>query len=444
MNLLDQDIWDNILNSLEENISEKSFNTFFKSTKLFELSDNKLSIEVETDFASSFLNKNYAKMLEDIALQIYDKKYEIKFYGKNRKLVNHQKVKDSNISNSKNIKLNERFTFDQFVVGKNNNFAYSAAYGVAESPGVKYNPLFIYGNSGMGKTHLMQAIGHYVQNCSIKKKVVYTTSENFTNELISSIKNKSGESFRNSYRNVDILLIDDIQFFNKKESSQEEFFSTFNILYDSNKQIVITSDKPPKDLDGIEKRLVSRFEGGLTVDLSIPEYETRVAIVENKISRDGTRLSKSVIDFICENIVDNIRTLEGAITKLLAYSSFNDIDTEEIEVSLAKDILSTLISKKVESLTLDNIKEKVCEKYGITTKDILSKTKKKNIVFPRQIGMYLSNFLIPQLALKHIAQYYKRKDHSTVINARRLIQKKMEEDKSFYLEIQRLIENIKY
>ncbi len=443
MNSLDQDIWDNILNNLEENINEKSFNTFFKSTKLIELSDNKLSVEVETEFASSFLNKNYAKTLEEIALQIYGKKYNIKFYGKNRKSVNAPPVVESR-TNSRDIKLNDRFTFDQFVVGKNNNFAYSAAYGVAENPGIKYNPLFIYGNSGMGKTHLMQAIGHYIQNSSIKKRIVYTTSENFTNQLISAIQTKSGESFRNSFRNVDILLIDDIQFFKRKESSQEEFFSTFNILYDTNKQIVITSDKPPKDLDGIEKRLVSRFEGGLTVDLSIPEYETRVAIVENKIKRDGTRLSRDIIDFICENIVDNIRTLEGAITKLVAYSSFHDIKTEEIEVSLAKDILSSLISKKMESLTLDNIKEKVCEKYGITSKDILSKTKKKNIVFPRQIGMYLSNFLIPQLVLRHIAQYYKRKDHSTVINARRLIQKKMEEDKSFYLEIQRLIENIKY
>ncbi len=443
MNSLDQDIWDNILNSLEENINEKSFNTFFKSTTLIELSDNKLSVEVETEFASSFLNKNYAKTLEEIALQLYGKKYNIKFYGKNRKVIAKVPVVE-NITNSRYIKLNDRFTFDQFVVGKNNNFAYSAAYGVAENPGRKYNPLFIYGNSGMGKTHLMQAIGHYAQNSSIKKRIVYTTSENFTNQLISAIQTKSGESFRNSFRNVDILLIDDIQFFKRKESSQEEFFSTFNILYDTNKQIVITSDKPPKDLDGIEKRLVSRFEGGLTVDLSIPEYETRVAIVENKIKRDGTRLSREIIDFICENIVDNIRTLEGAITKLVAYSSFHDIKTEEIEVNLAKDILSSLMSKKIESLTLDNIKEKVCEKYNITSKDILSKTKKKNIVFPRQIGMYLSNFLIPQIALKHIALYYKRKDHSTVINARRLIHKKMEEDKSFYLEIQRLIENIKY
>ncbi len=444
MNHLDQDIWDNILNSLEENISEKSFNTFFKSTKLIELFDNKLAIEVETEFASSFLNKNYAKMLEDIALQLYGKKYAIKFYGKNRDLVKSPENDSSPKNEALKISLNDRFTFDQFVVGKNNNFAYSAGYGVAEHPGTKYNPLFIYGNSGMGKTHLMQAIGHYILNSSIKKKVVYTTSENFTNELIKSIKEKTSESFRDSYRNVDILLIDDIQFFKRKESSQEEFFSTFNILYNNNKQIVITSDKPPKDLEGIESRLVSRFEGGLTVDLSIPEYETRVAIVENKLKRDGTKLSYAVIDFICENIVDNIRTLEGAINKLLAYSSFHDIETENIEVSLAKEIISSLISKKVESLTLDNIKEKVCEKYGITTKDILSKTKRKNIVFPRQIGMYLSNFLIPQLALKHIAQYYKRKDHSTVINARRLIKKKMEEDKSFYLEIQKLIENIKY
>ena len=444
MHSLDQDIWDNILNKLEESINEQSFNTFFKYTNLIEITDNKLSIEVETDFAAGYLNQNYAKTASEIAWQLYEKKYEIKFYGKNRQIQTKKTEEEKNDQITNKINLNERFTFDQFVVGKNNNFAYSAAYGVAENPGTKYNPLFIYGNSGMGKTHLMQAIGHYVQNCSIKKKVVYTTSENFTNELIHSIQTKTTESFRNSYRNVDILLIDDIQFFKRKESSQEEFFSTFNILYNNQKQIVITSDKPPKDLDGIEKRLVSRFEGGLTVDISIPDYETRVAIVENKIQRDGTKLSKEIINFICESIVDNIRSLEGAITKLLAFSSFHTINTDEIDINLAKDILSSLISKKIESLTLDNIKDKVCEKYKISSKDIFSKTKRKDIVFPRQIGMYLSNFLIPQLALINIAQYYKRKDHSTVINARRLIQKKMKEDKSFYLEIQRLIESIKY
>jgi len=444
MLLLDQKIWKKILKELDFHISKKSFNTFFNNTKLVDLKENSLTIEVETSFATSYLNKNYKVLLEEIAFGLYKIKYNIFFIKKNIFDISTKIEKKYNKESEINLTLNGKFTFDQFIVGKNNNFAFSAAFAASKKAGLLYSPFFIYGKSGMGKTHLMQAIGNYIHSLSKKNVIYYITAEDFTNKMISCIKNNTIIEFKNIFRNIDVLLIDDIQFFKGKKATQEEFFHTFNSLINKKKQIVLTSDKPPKDIEGLEKRLVTRFNGGLIVDLSIPEFETRVAIIEKKAENDDIKLSNKIINFIAENIVDNIRSLEGAIIRLLAYSSFHDIEIEKISIDLAKKILNDLVLDNVQKITLENIKDKICDLYNLTNKQIFSKSKKKNIVFPRQIGMYLSYKLIPGLSLVNIAKYYKRKDHSTVINAKKIIEISIKKNISLDLEIKEIIQQIKY
>ncbi|NLM91122.1 MAG: chromosomal replication initiator protein DnaA, partial [Candidatus Cloacimonetes bacterium] len=309
---MDQDIWQNILDKLEENINPQSFKTWFSDTRLVDMNDRELMIRVATQFSANYLNQNYKEVLGEISYGLYGRKYDVQFITQPHR--NHNKendVQDYSIKRvSANVRLNERYTFDEFVVGKNNNFAYSAAKAVAESPGYTYNPLFIYGESGMGKTHLMQAIGNYIlkegRNCSI----YYITSEAFTNEMIDSIRSNKMPEFRAKFRKVDLLLMDDIHFLSRKEGTQEEFFHTFNALFENKKQIVLTSDRPPKDIPDLEKRLVTRFESGLLCDLKSPDFETRVAILRKKAEPENVVLSDAIFNFIADNITSSVRALE--------------------------------------------------------------------------------------------------------------------------------------
>ncbi|MCK4696236.1 MAG: chromosomal replication initiator protein DnaA, partial [Candidatus Cloacimonetes bacterium] len=323
-----------------------------------------------------------------------------------------------------------------------NKFAHSASLAVAESPGNTYNPLFIYGESGMGKTHLMQAIGNFILEEHFNKEIFYITTEEFTNEMIDSIRNNSMPAFRNKFRNFDILMIDDIHFLSKKEGTQEEFFHTFNSLYEKKKQIVLTSDRPPKDIPDLEKRLTTRFEWGLLADLKSPDFETRVAILRKKAEFENIKLKSEVIEFIAEHIYSNVRALEGSLIRILAYCSYNNLDTDELSVNMVSDILIDMVSDRINDVNLETIMEKVCSVYHITHSQIFDKTRKKNIVFPRQIGMYLSNLLIPQLSLKEIANYYKRKDHTTVLHAKKTIEEQFKNDRKLRIQIEKLINEI--
>jgi chromosomal replication initiator protein len=347
------------------------------------------------------------------------------------------------VNSSFKTKLNKNYNFNEFVIGTNNRFAHSASLAVAESPGTTYNPLFIYGESGMGKTHLMQAVGNFVMDELDGKKVFYITTEEFTNEMIDSIRNNTMPNFRNKFRNFDVLLIDDIHFLSKKEGTQEEFFHTFNALYEKKKQIVLTSDRPPKDIPDLEKRLVTRFEWGLLADLKSPDFETRVAILKKKAEFEEIKLKDEVIAFIAEHIYSNVRALEGSLIRILAYSSYNNLNTEDISVDDISEILIDMISDKIREVNLETIMQKVCEAYNISPTQIFDKTRKKSIAFPRQIAMYLSNLLITQLSLKEIAQYYKRKDHTTVLHAKRTIEKQFKEDRELRIQIEKLINEIK-
>ena len=315
-----------------------------------------------------------------------------------------------------NAGLNPRYTFDTFVVGANNNLAHAASLAVAESPGEIYNPLFIYGGVGLGKTHLMHSIAHFILKNNPKAKILYVTSEKFTNELIDAIRNKNNIStteFREKYRNNDVLLIDDIQFIIGKESTQEEFFHTFNALYEAKKQIIISSDKPPKEIETLEERLRSRFEWGLTVDIQSPDYETRMAILRKKEELEGYNIDNEVIKYIASNIKSNIRELEGALTKIVALSK---LDRKEINLDLAEEALKDLISPNgTQEVTPELIIQVVADHYGVTPLDLASQKRSKDIVYPRQIAMYLCRSMV-DTSLQHIGKCLGGRDHTTIIH----------------------------
>ena len=436
---MDQDIWQNILDKLEEGISPDSFKTWFQNTILVDITSDTLVVYVQTKFASEYMNDNYSEMCGNISDALYDKKYNVKF--------SNNPINSADASANKKQKkphnLNPRYTFSDFVVGKNNNFAHSAALAVAEMPGTKYNPLFLYGESGMGKTHLMQAIGHYLYEETKDTNVYYITTEQFTNEMIESIRTNTTQQFRNKFRNIDLLLIDDIHFLSKKEGSQEEFFHTFNALYENKKQIVITSDRSPKDIPDLENRLVTRFQWGLLADLKNPDFETRVAILKKKALAENILLLDDVVEFIAENISTNVRLLEGSLIRILAYCSCNNINPESLDKYAVHDILSDMILIQHKDITMDTIFQKVCRFYNVTPSQLLDKTRKPNIVLPRQVAMYISNLLIPLLSLKDIATYYRRNDHTTVLHAKKMVENKSKEDNDFREEISTLIQEIR-
>ncbi len=310
--------------------------------------------------------------------------------------------------------LNPKYTFDSFVIGNSNRFAHAASLAVAESPAKAYNPLFIYGGVGLGKTHLMHAIGHYILNNNPKSQVVYVSSEKFTNELINSIKDDKNVEFRNKYRNIDILLVDDIQFIAGKERTQEEFFHTFNALYEANKQIIISSDRPPKEIPTLEDRLRSRFEWGLIADIQAPDFETRMAILKKKADVEKLNIPNEVMVYIATKIKSNIRELEGALIRIVAFSSLTN---KEISVDLASEALKDIISsKQTRQVTIDIIQEVVANYYNLKIEDLKSARRTRNIAFPRQIAMYLSRKLT-DMSLPKIGEEFGGRDHTTVIHA---------------------------
>ncbi|MEF3695318.1 MAG: chromosomal replication initiator protein DnaA [Candidatus Cloacimonadota bacterium] len=443
--MMDQDIWQNILDKLELNISPQSFRTWFTNTKLVDMSEVEMMIRVPTPFTANYMNQNYSDTIAEIAYALYNRHYKINFINDQpvSDLTNPEKIEAQGNRNQNSVKLNERFTFNDFVVGKNNNFAYSAARAVADSPGYTYNPLFIYGESGMGKTHLMQAIGNYVQQVSRNCNIYYTTSEAFTNEMIESIRANKMPDFRSKFRKVDLLLVDDIHFLSRKEGTQEEFFHTFNALFDNRKQIVLTSDRPPKDIPDLENRLVTRFESGLLCDLKNPDFETRVAILRKKAEPDGIVLPDDIFNYIAEGITSSVRALEGSLIRILAFASYNKLNPEDIDVDTCRNILSDMISETQKEITLHLITMQVCTYYNISISQIMEKSRKPQVSFPRQVAMYLANLMIPQLSLKDIADYYHRKDHTTVLYAKRMIENQFRNDNEFRAQIESLMKSIR-
>lgn len=425
------DKWNEILENLRVNydISMPAFNTFIKKLKVYSISDQHLTILIDDDRIGSnksFIEKKYHTFLQVSIEEITGIHYEITYISKNEI---EEKIPAEDFSKKIAKKgnrpfINAKYTFETFVVGDNNDYAHAASLKVAEEPGDTYNPLFIYGGAGLGKTHLMHAIANYILDHDSTQKVVYVTSENFVNEIVEAIGTNSMQDFRNKYRNIDVLLIDDIQFIIGKETMQQEFFHTFNHLSESQKQIVISSDKHPATMKMLEERLRSRFEMGLTVDVKAPTYETRMAILHRKVQEEQLlSIDDSILDYIATNISSNIRELQGAITKVIALSK---LQHKEITLELAKKALADMINpNKKREITIDYIIETVADHFSISTNDLVSSKRTNNIAYPRQICMYLSCELTNN-SLQEIASHLKRKDHSTVIHGRDNIKNMLE------------------
>ena len=447
-----QEKWEEILEYLkvEYSVSDVSFKTWILPLKVYDVKDNLITILIDDvkigpPSINIIRNKYYTPLKVSIA-EIVNKEYEIEFILKSQSVSeNETKQKSAAVAvtdqNSYLNFLNPRYTFDTFVVGANNNLAHAASLAVAESPAEIYNPLFIYGGVGLGKTHLMHSIAHYILEQNPKSKVLYVTSEKFTNELIESIRNENTTptEFREKYRNIDVLLIDDIQFIIGKERTQEEFFHTFNTLHESKKQIIISSDKPPKDILTLEERLRSRFEWGLTVDIQSPDYETRMAILKKKEELDGLSIDNEVMKYIATNIKSNIRELEGALTKIVALSR---LKKTEVNVTLAEEALKDLISPNdKKKITPEYIVEVVSEHFNINQADIYSTKKSRNIAYPRQIAMYLCRKLT-DASLTDIGKILGNRDHSTVLHGCDKIAKDIEKDSSLHNTTDVLIKKI--
>lgn len=413
--------WNDILSAvkLDNQMTEVSFDTWLKPLEPFAVEGQKLFILVPMEqMGINYIQKRYALHLKVAIAETIGEDYELEFImpeqAKSIKPVKPVKPTFSQAVDKSN--LNPNYTFDTFVVGNNNRFAHSASLAVAESPGEVYNPLFLYGGVGLGKTHLMHSIAHFIQDNNPSLKVLYVSSETFTNELIEAIRNGNNTAmskFREKYRNIDVLLIDDVQFIIGKESTQEEFFHTFNELHVAKKQIILSSDKPPKDMETLEERIRSRFEWGLIADIGSPDYETRMAILRRKEEMDGFALDDNILNYIATNIKSNIRELEGALNKLLAYSN---LEKTEITMEVAVRELQNVISPdKPREITPELILDIVCDHFHVTMEQLVSKNRSNEIAKPRQIAMYLCKNMT-NIPLDSIGALLGGRDHSTIIH----------------------------
>lgn len=445
MSLNVKEIWDKTLKLIKTELTEVSFNTWLKTIDPICIRANKFVLSVPNEFNKEILENRYVSLIANALKQITNKDYLLEFITPNE-LSKYETAevplspqKFNTATDFDTPKLNPKYVFDEFVIGNSNRFAHAASLAVAESPAKAYNPLFIYGGVGLGKTHLMHAIGHYILDQNPASKVVYVTSEKFTNELINSIKDDKNTEFRDKYRTVDVLLVDDIQFIAGKERTQEEFFHTFNTLYEANKQIIVSSDRPPKEIPTLEDRLRSRFEWGLITDIQAPDFETRIAILRKKAEMDSIIIPNEVFEFIARKIKSNIRELEGALTRIIAYSSLTNRD---ISADLAAEALKDIIaSSKPKQINSDLIKSIVAQFYNLKVEDFESKRRTRSISFPRQVAMFLCRELT-DMSLPKIGEEFGGRDHTTVIHAYDKIMKDRAADTQLKLQIEKMIKEI--
>jgi chromosomal replication initiator protein len=441
------EIWEKTIHIIKGELTEVSFNTWIKSITPISIDNTTLKLGVPNNFTRDIIENRYKNLIINAAKLITSKQYSIEFFiqseNDEENIDSVKKIpvkKNISVSDAISSTLNPKYTFNSFVIGNSNRFAHAASLAVAESPAKAYNPLFIYGGVGLGKTHLMHAIGHYILSNNPSSKVVYVTSEKFTNELINSIKDDKNEEFRNKYRNVDVLLIDDIQFIAGKERTQEEFFHTFNTLHEANKQIILSSDRPPKEIPTLEDRLRSRFEWGLIADIQAPDFETRIAILKKKADNENLNIENEVMVYIATKIKSNIRELEGALIRVVAYSSLTN---KEINVDLAAEALKDIISnKQPKQVTIDLIQDIVASYYNLKVAELKSARRTRNIAFPRQIAMYLSRKLT-DMSLPKIGEEFGGRDHTTVIHAYEKISQNLKKDEALKNVVNTLAKKIK-
>ena len=443
-------LWQAVLDKLELTVSNVSFVMWFRPLKVVDFVDNKkLVISANSISAKNQILRNYFDKLSKAVSDIFGENIEIEVLDQNEEIeyvkVNGEKTKEKEIEVTKNP-FNPKYTFDNFVVGKSNQFVYAAARAVAEHPGEKFNPLFIYGGVGLGKTHLLHAIGNYIKEFNPNLNVLYVTCEQFANDYIESLgsmsttKSKAVLEFRTKYRNLDVLMVDDIQFISKKTSTQEEFFHTFNELYQNNKQIIITSDRPPKDIETLADRLRSRFTCGLIQDIQSPDLETRIAILRKKCQLEKYVIDDDVIDLIAEKINTNIRELEGMLSKVYFLATLSNKHSATMEEAL-EAFNGQIEEDKNEGLSPDDIIDTVCKYFDITRQDIVGKKKSKDVVEPRMIAIYLINEIL-EIPLVSIGKIFGGRDHTTIMHSRDKISDELKTShkiKSFVSEIKKML-----
>ena len=450
MSLLNQEqIWTAVQEELRYQLAKPSYETWVKNTSLQSVDGNTFRIGVPSKLAKDWLEDRFASLIQETLQAVTGNEAEVDFVvassnGRRQSRAEQEQEDDadgrftgadeaSEIGPIANSELNEKFKFSAFVVGNNSRFAHAAALAVADSPGQAYNPLFLYGGVGLGKTHLMHAIGHEVRRRFPKKRVAYLTSEQFMNEVIASIQTNQMSDFRQKYRTVDVLMIDDVQFLAGKDRTKEEFFHTFNALHEINKQIVISSDRPPKEIPTLEDRLRSRFEWGLIADIQPPDFETRLAILKSKLGSARGFVSEDVLTFIAHKVQKNIRELEGALTRVIAFAS---IHQKEVDAEAAARLLSDIIpAASRRPITIDQIQRAVSEHYSIPLEEMKGKRRDRHIVYPRQVAMYIVREETPS-SLPVIGQAFGGRDHTTALHSIDKIANELKEDEGLRYEIQ--------
>jgi chromosomal replication initiator protein len=455
MELTASEAWARILERARPLLPEQTFRIWLEETEPLTLTDEALTVGTGSDFAAEWIEDKYGPLLARCAERVFGRRVGIAFRprptapppGEARLAVQEQAASRSAAAFSPQTPaprpqvaavlvgtpLNDRYSFERFVVGPANQLAAAACRAVAEAPARMYNPLFIYGGVGLGKTHLMHAIGHAVATREPRKRIAYVSSERFTNDMISSIQEGRMADFRRRYREIDLLLIDDVHFLGDKERTQEEFFHTFNALHDAQRQIVVTSDRPPKEIPGLEERLVSRFEWGLVTDIKSPDLETRVAILRKKAEDDRIALDDDVLDFVARNCRSNVRELEGAIIKLLAYAS---LTRRDITTDLAREALGGVIAadEMVRRMTPERIRDRVAREWSVTVEGLVSKKRTKDLTVPRQVAMFLIRDIL-ELSLVEIGKLFGGRDHSTVIHSLNKVEEDLQSDPSLAARI---------
>lgn len=445
-----QQLWQAILGNLEISLSKANFNTWFKNTNILERGNDFIIVGVPSAFNRDWIAAKYhqemLKALKILAPEIKEIRYQLggaatkPTQPQNRSIFGKNPTEAPNTNNpSPNPSgLNPRYTFETFIIGKNNELAHAASQAVAKTPGSQYNPLFIYGGVGLGKTHLMHAAGHKLSQTNPKTKILYVTSEKFANDYVNAIAQKQMDEFKKEYRSVDVLLIDDIQFMAGKEGFQEEFFHTFNELRDKGKQIIITSDRPPKEIPAIEQRLISRFEWGMVADIQAPDLETRMAILRTKMEKRGVRISEDILFYIAENVINNIRELEGALNRLAAYQQ---MENRSLVLEQAKTILSSIVGTKKRVTSAKKIAELVASFYNITINDLIKQSRKKEYVKPRQIAMYLMRKELDS-SFPSIGEFFGGRDHTTVMHAVEKMDNLIKDKENFKQEVDLILDKL--
>jgi chromosomal replication initiator protein len=432
-------LWDKVLQHTQRRVNPHSFATWFQPTRQERTEDDRIVVRVPTRLFSKRLSETYGELLKAVLNEIGKPELGLEFICTEPEPVPANPGSASAQTKldfeSANFQLNPRYTFESFIVGASNQFAHAAAIAVAEQPSKSYNPLFLYGGVGLGKTHLMQAIGHTLKRRNPALRITYISAEKFTNEVIASIRFERMPSFRERFRNMDVLMVDDIQFIATRERTQEEFFHTFNALYDQQKQIVISSDCPPKEISAIEERLRSRFEWGLIADIQPPDLETKIAILQKKAEREQLRLPDDVADYIARSIKSNVRELEGALIRLMAYSSLTGM---EVSLPTAQQVLKAIVEIQEKKVTIEQIQKRVGEHFGLRAQDLKIRSNSKVISFPRQVAM----FLVKQLttaSLPEIGKQFGGKHHTTVLHSINKIESLRQIDKDLNKTINRLL-----